>query len=90
MNAPHDPRVAQIAAYRAGLTAYHSLPGEEAGDHTTYDGPMEVLLSRDGPALTREGAVAALRLDLLDAKFSIADPVTTKMIGAALGYLERH
>ena len=90
MNAHPDPLVAEIAAYRAGLAAYHSLPDEEACDHTTYDGPMETLLNRGGPALTREGAVEALRLAVSEAKYTIADPVVVKMIHAAIGYLERH
>lgn len=90
-----DPILDAIDAYRRGCAAYdaHSICRmldytEEYHDQAvaeTYGPALEVLDNWDRPAVTLEGAIAALTLALEDEGESFKD----QMIDAALAYLER-
>lgn len=88
----HDPLLVVIQQYNAGLAAYSALTVEELAAldedeviNETYAPALAVLAEWDQPAMTFEGALAALKyirdgegLDLVD----------TRMMKAALAYFE--
>ncbi|MGO4619014.1 hypothetical protein [Ensifer sp. 2TAB8] len=84
-----DPIQDAIEAYRDGLAAYNSAPGED--DETidrTYGPPLDVLTDWEQPAQTREGAMAALRLALEEERQFKGLPLSLSMLKAALAYFE--
>ena len=91
MNAPLDPLVAQIAAYRAGLAAFEALPDDmtdaEAERHAMATWKPFFLADSYPIPTTAIGAAEALRVALDE---NDAGEFVTAMIHAALGYLERH
>lgn len=89
----YDPILSAINDYKDGCKAFCAIP-EEAMEQDedgviaqTYGRPMEVLENWDRPALTREGAVAALRL-IRDEKVYI-DGFGASLFFAALGFFEQ-
>lgn len=84
-----DPIQDAIEAYRDGMTAYNSAPGEdEETVDRTYGPPLDVLMDWEQPAQTREGAMAALRLALEEEKQFQGAPLSLSMLSAALAYFE--
>jgi hypothetical protein len=88
-----EPLVEAIDAYWEGFRLFenHGLDDNDEIDayaDVTYAPPLEVLDTWDRPAVTREGAIAALRFVVKEGEdFSPSDGVTA-MVKAALGYLE--
>jgi hypothetical protein len=88
-----EPLVKAIDAYREGAEKFdrHQLEDQDEIDayaDVTYAPPLEVLDTWDRPAVTREGAIAALWFVVKEAEdFSQSNGVTA-MVKAALGYLE--
>lgn len=88
----HDPLLAAISRYEAGCKELNALPvGEKDEDAAVQRLMLDPLSELDGwksPALTREGALAALRFARKEAsEFANSDAVEP-MIAAALAYFE--
>ena len=87
----HDPLLDLIKAYRQGVTDFYAETSDQEWEglsDATY-GPHLARIDRwEGPALTREGAIEALRLSIDDVG-GVADcDSAQRMVRAALGYLE--
>lgn len=82
-----------INDYKDGCAAFCAIPeevmeqDEDGVIARTYGGPMKVLENWDRTVLTRDGAVAALRL-IRDEKIYI-DGFGASVFLAALGFLEQ-
>jgi hypothetical protein len=83
-----------IDDYRFGGDQYDALPGDmnEDAQRSAYDGlvgkPMTVLEEWDRPAVTREGALAALRLARQELEEGGSEDIVRAMVSAALAFLE--
>ncbi|WIJ26583.1 hypothetical protein [Devosia sp. RR2S18] len=90
-----DPIIDAIRAYEAGMRDYRdNAPDDEEGAaayvEKSYGPALRVLETWDKPAVTRFGAMAALRLAVEEAaKFAGSDSLDA-MLAAALAYLEKH
>lgn len=82
-----DPIVSAIDAYLAGCAAY-SASGQEDDEtaNATYGPSLEILERWDRPAVTREGAAAALRLALDEMPDGYT--LVSALLSAALAYLD--
>lgn len=90
-----DPLVAAIERYRAGCEAFNVLPDfgfndeEEArAVHLTYGPPMEALKEWDEPAVSKRGAISALRLAVEENSVHCGSDISSAMVHAALLWLE--
>ena len=88
-----EPLVEAIGAYGGGRgeSARHELDDSDEIDayaEVTYEPPLAVLDGWDKPALTRAGAIAALRFAAEEGKVSWLPDGVDSMVKAALGYLE--
>ncbi|MDI7865062.1 hypothetical protein MRS76_24400 [Rhizobiaceae bacterium n13] len=87
---PADPIIAAIDAYHAGNAAYCAQPDEDdAAIEATYGPPLRVLEDWDQPALTRQGAIAALQLAKKEDGGISCSPIVGNMLDAALAYFEK-
>lgn len=90
--AAYDPLIVAIDEYRAGCLAFCRYPEHETSQEEdraielTYGPPMERLDTWEQPALTHEGAVAALRL--IQDEGLVTEGFGASLFAAALGYLE--
>ncbi|MBL8577696.1 MAG: hypothetical protein JNK47_10750 [Mesorhizobium sp.] len=91
-----DPLIDAIKAFRDGLAAYnrHSYPKTGRGSEAkaiaeTYGPASDRLQQWDGPALTHEGAVEALRLVKEELHDTRGDTIALNLTTAALAYFER-
>jgi hypothetical protein len=86
-NRSADPIVPAIDAYLAGCAAYcaSGREDEETAD-ATYGPHLEILEHWEQPAVTREGAAAALRLAL--SELNHGEALACALISAALAYLD--
>jgi hypothetical protein len=89
----NDPLMDTIEAYRAGLREMNAIPiddvtfeNEDELVAKTYGEPMNRLLQWDQPALTKEGAIEALKL--MDEQNVFTDRVGETMRLAVLRFLE--
>ncbi|WP_320194993.1 hypothetical protein RMR10_012070 [Agrobacterium rosae] len=91
-----DPVANAVQAYRDGEKAYGSIKEADWNAHggngavvaKTYGPPLDVLKNWNQAAVTKLGAMTALRFALEEAdNFGCEDEITA-MIRAALGYLE--
>lgn len=98
-SAAPDPIIDAIKAYRAGMAAYdehpiNTIPGggtkeqEAAAVAATYGPPLDALENWDQPAVSRQGAIAALRLVLDGAVDFYLPDESEAMVKAVLRYLE--
>jgi len=90
-----DPLVEAINAYRAGMQDYNGNSPDDtqgADDYieVSYGPPMERLEAWKAPAITRKGAVEALRLAIKENSDYYANSLVGSMVLAALGYLEQN
>lgn len=93
-----DPLVDAIEAYWTGDEAYARHPicskidvtDEEmnAACAATYGPPLDALDRWDRPAITREGAIEALRFVVRESQGHYASDGVAAMVRAALAYLE--
>jgi len=91
-----DPLIAAIAAYRKGETAYEMIKeeewdvhgGEQAVADKTFGGPMRILGGWSKPAVSREGAIAALRFAHEENQLHCCSPAAKAMVAAALAFLD--
>ncbi|TPI15759.1 hypothetical protein FJW06_05385 [Mesorhizobium sp. B4-1-3] len=94
---PHDPLIDAIADLNAGNAAYPRHPlvhgtqeENEIAIAETYGPPDDRLKAWNAPAISLEGAVAALRHALYECEmFGVSSDILPNMIAAALGYIER-
>ncbi|MBN9032821.1 MAG: hypothetical protein J0I23_23755 [Rhizobiales bacterium] len=94
--APPDPLVDAIRAYKNGIAAFDAIKeddwplhgGEEAVIEKTYAKSLQALQSWHKPALTRQGAVEALRFAHTENKAHCSNPIIMAMLTAALTYFE--
>lgn len=90
---PHDPLVDAVEAYWESMELFdhHDLDDDDeinAYAAVTYEPPMRALHRWERPAISREGAIAALRFVVRESdNFWVSDGVGA-MVKAALGYLE--
>ncbi|CAN7525112.1 hypothetical protein LJR030_005383 [Rhizobium sp. LjRoot30] len=89
--ARHDPLLDLIKAYRQGVIDFYAETTDQEWEglsDITY-GPHLARIDRwEGPAVTREGAIEALRLSIDDVG-GVADcDSAERMVRAAIGYLE--
>lgn len=95
--AVHDPIIDAVQAYYDGIAAFEAVKeadfdlhgGEDALIAKTYSVPLDVLDEWDQPALTREGAIAALRFVVKEHGAFWHSEGTGGMVKAALAYLEK-
>lgn len=93
-----DPLVDVIEQYRRGVDVYNAIPesdwpqhgGEDAVTASTYGTALATLEGWSAPAITREGAIEAMRFAQAETDFIHCPPTVVAMIGAVLGYLERN
>lgn len=89
-----DPLITAIDAYDTGMAAYdgreefETPEAEQAAIAVTYGPPLQILEDWDKPAVTRAGAVAALRF-AAKGHGVIGIDLQQSMIEAALGYFEQ-
>ncbi len=91
-----DPITDAIQAYRDGEKAFCAIKekdwpshgGHEAVIDKTYRPPMHVLDNWNQAAVTKLGAMAALRFALEESEDFWCEPSVKAMMRAALGYLE--
>jgi len=88
-----EPLVEAINAYRSGMREFdrHELDDNDQIDayaDATYAPPLKTLDEWNLPALTRAGAIAALRFAVDESATSLVPDGVGAMIKAALGYLE--
>lgn len=85
-----DPLAQAIRDYRAGKAAYCVTPTTSETEDAVYEmtiGRTERIVDNwDQPALTREGAIEALKL--MEEEEVFIDKVGERMCRAVLGYLE--
>lgn len=89
-----DPILGAIGDFRAGFADYnanapHDNEGARAYAETSYRKPRRVLLSWQSPALTREGAIAALRT-ANEAQANDDHALVGPLLSAALAYFEEN
>jgi hypothetical protein len=93
VDAVPDALVSAIEKYRDGLARFNEtqFPDSESGAMIgkTYGPPMEALKEWDKPAVTRKGAVEALRLAADEMEQFVGSDVARAMVEAALDYLDR-
>lgn len=92
--ASSDPLLNAINAFRAGVTdfdAYSSQNDDErdAYARVSYFPPMEVLQEWDRPAVTRQGALEAIRFALQENREIGGNVIVTNMLAAAFAHFER-
>lgn len=91
---PHDPLVDAVEAYWKSIALFdhHNLHNDDEIDeyaNLTYWPRLQVLHKWDNAAVSREGAITALRFVVKESgNFWVSDGVGA-MIKAALGYLDR-
>jgi hypothetical protein len=93
----HDPIIDAVNAYYDGIAAFEAVNeedfdlhgGEDALIEKTYGAPLDALDDWDQPALTRDGAIAALRFAVKEHGAFWHSEGTGGMVKAALAYLER-
>lgn len=95
-----DPILDAIQAYEAGMDAYNTsgipdrigFTDEERDDiaDATYRQPLEALDNWAAPAVTHQGAVAALRFACKEANDFAASDAMVALMHAALAYFEKH
>lgn len=83
-----------MAVYWKGIRKFEARSFDDCDESAayadaTYVPPMEVLRAWQQPAISREGAIAALRLVVKEEDDFWANDVHGAMVKAALGYLER-
>jgi hypothetical protein len=91
-----DPLQDAIKAYQTGSAAFNCIKeaewpqhgGEDAVITKTYGAPLEVLENREQPAISRNGALEALRLAYEESSNFDANPTVRAMVSAALTYFE--
>lgn len=88
-----DPLLDTIRQFRAGEKAYNAIPMEHITDanrdhlvQATYGAAMDRLDAWEAPALSREGAIEALKL--MEEQDVFIDVIGESMRKAVLGYLE--
>lgn len=90
----YDPLLDIIRAYKSGLAdfkANHPRDDDKAISayaDATYSPHLAALYRWDGPARTRDGAIAALRLSIEDAGGVAGCDGADRMVRAAIGFLE--
>lgn len=83
-----------IDDYRFGGDQYDALPGDmnEDAQRSAFEGlvgePMTVLEEWDRAAVTREGAMAALRLARQELEEDGSEDIARAMVSAALAFFE--
>lgn len=95
-----DPLIKAIGEYHAAMAAYANDPIVHQGGYTdeeydaavvgTYSPALEALQRWDKPALTRDGAVAALQFAAQESKQYAASEAMTALMAAALAYFENN
>lgn len=88
-----DPLLDAIMSYQAGLLDFRENSPDDDEDADAYAersyGPhLNRLNDWDGPAVTRGGAIEALRISLTEVDGVYGSEAADRMVKAALGYLE--
>ena len=85
-----DPIIAAVAAFEEGLRIYGSEPRPaDNSDAYIWADPMAVLVAWKQPCVTRDGAVAAMRLAVKEIEeYTESDELLMVMMRAVLAYLE--
>tara|TARA_R110002051_G_C8529861_1_gene469401 strand:- start:82 stop:696 length:615 start_codon:yes stop_codon:yes gene_type:complete len=87
-----DPLIEAIDAYRTGLATFNATPSaitdldEDAIVERTYGPPMSVLMEWDQPALTFQGAMAALKMADDENICFTGSVIADNMVKAAVAY----
>lgn len=90
-----DPIIDAINAYRTGMAAYNGREDfanreeEDAAIAETWGPPMAVLGAWDKPAVSRQGALEALRFAIEEAEEYSCSEMLTNAARAALRYFEQ-
>lgn len=84
-----DPIVKAINTYREGLKHFNALPDDDAyDDHSDiWKDPWKVLAKWDQPCVSRDGAIAAIKLAIYEEDIGESQ-LPAPMMRAALAYLE--
>lgn len=90
-----DPLIGAIAAYHIGEQDYndnaprHDINAEIEYGQRSWRPPYQRLVDWTDPAVTREGAIAALRLTIEVADGDWIEKVIPSMLNAVLAYLDQ-
>ncbi|WP_074061063.1 hypothetical protein [Rhizobium etli] len=89
-----DPLIDAIAAYRSGLADFNqNAPEDDMGSNAygeiTWKPAHAVLASWTRPAISREGALEALRIAHWELDYSGDSAMIVPMMAAALSYFEK-
>ncbi|MDC9808426.1 hypothetical protein [Rhizobium binxianense] len=93
-NAAPDQLLALIAAYRAGMREFASLPDfstreeEDAAEDRTFAPHSRALKNWTGPATSRQGAIEALKFMIEEDMFN--DMAGKPLARAVIAFLEGH
>ena len=93
-SASTDPLLGAINHFLAGGDQHEELPEDlpedeqDAAFERLCGAPEEVLLNWRDPAMTRESAIAALRLALTGLEEDDAEPIHCNLIRVALSFLD--
>ena len=95
MTAVHDPLLETIRIYQAGLAEFNRLADADPDDKrwhefedATFGPPLARLQQWKGPATSMAGAIAALQVALEEKAGVSGTDAETRMVKAALDYLE--
>lgn len=92
--AVHDPLLDVINAFRSAMKDYcdNAPDDDDAADayaEVTYAPAMKVIEHWNSPAVTKEGAVEAIRLAVQEARDFANSEMLRPLLAAALGYFEQ-
>lgn len=88
-----DPIITAIATFEEGVAAFNATPSavteamEEQVIEATYGPPLAVLAEWSEPAVTLDGAMAAIRFAAKELREGGTD-VARRMLAAALSYFD--